>query len=170
MSCITLLNISEAQDLLTYKTSESKILSEIPVETLPVFKFKGYSTGYELEKISKELAGTHPFGEMIAKKLYLFDEKYTTEVALAPGNPATKTIIKKPAIYESVKRIERDLKRSVKKGEIPVATATNEFNTVLDIGLSILTTDTKDFENALDSSRNTESKIDLFTKKVILNY
>ena len=170
ISGILILNITEAQDLLTYKSSETKAGTEIPGEVLPVFKFKGYSNKNELENITSEVAGSHQFGDLIAKKLYLFYEKYTSQVALAPGNPAFKTIIKKPVIYESVRRIERDLKRSVKKGEIPVAMATSEFNTVLDVALNILTTDTKDFENALDTSHDTDSKIELFTKRVILNY
>ena len=170
MSGILALNISEAQDLLTYKTSVAKDNPEIPIETIPVFKFRGTSTDYELENISREIAGNHPFGEMIAKKLYLFDKKYTSQAALAPGNPASKTVVKKPVIYETVKHIERDLKRSVKKEEISLTMATNEFNTVLDVALNILTTDTKDFENVLQSLSSTDSKIDLFTKRVILNY
>jgi hypothetical protein len=170
ISGILFLNISEAQDLLTYKTSDSKGLPDSPSGTLPVYKFKGYSIEYELENISVELAGNHPFGETIAKKVYLFNEKYTSQVALSPGNPAVKTVIKKPVIYESVKRIERDLKRSVKKGEIPLTTATSEFNKVLDVALNVLTTDTTDFENAIESSGNTHAKIELYTKRVILNY
>jgi hypothetical protein len=164
------INISEAQDLLTYKTSETKVRPDIPSEALPVFKFQGYSKDYELENISKEMAGNHPFGETIAKKLYLLDEKYTSQVALTPGNPASKTVIKKPVIYESVKRIEHDLKRSTRKGEISISKATSEFSTVLDVALSVLTADTKDFEHALESSVNTESKIELFTKRVTLIY
>jgi hypothetical protein len=164
------INIAEAQDLLTYKSSELKSGSERPTEALPLFKFKGYSTEYELEGISSEAAGNHIFGELIAKKLFLFDEKYTSQVALTPGNPASKTVIKKPVIYKSVKRIERDLKRSAKKGEISLSRATSEFSTVLDVALSVLTTDTKDFEKAIESSGDTESKIELFTKRVTLIY
>ena len=164
------LNICVAQDLLTYKSPESKSGSEKPEKALPVFKFKGYSTEYELERISSEIAGNHVFGELVARKLYLFDEKYSSQVALAPGNPASKTVIKKPVIYESVKRIERDLKRSVKKGEITLTMAASEFNTVLDVALSVLTTDTKDFERAIELSGNTKSKIELYIKRVTLIY
>jgi hypothetical protein len=170
ISGILFLNISKAQDLLTYKTAETKGLPDSPAVTLPVFKFKGYSIESELENISGELAGNHPFGETIAKKVYLFNEKYTSQVAIAPGNPANKTVIKKPVVYESVKRIERDLKRSVKKGEILLTTATSEFSIVLDVALNIVTIDTEDFENAIKSSGNTHSRIELFTKRVILNY
>jgi hypothetical protein len=123
-----LINITQAQDLLTYKSPESKSGSEKPEKALPVFKFNGYSLENDLSAVSSEAAGNHIFGDLIAKKLYLFDERYTSQVALAPGNPASKTVIKKPVIYESVKRIERDLKRSSKKGEITLSRATSEFN------------------------------------------
>ncbi|MBK8882514.1 MAG: hypothetical protein IPN67_09070 [Bacteroidales bacterium] len=170
MSCSLIINLIQAQDLLTYKTSETAAVSEITSETVSVFRFKAYSIDYELENVSIALAGNHQFGDVIAKKLYLFDRKYTTQVALAPGNPALKTVIKKPVIYESIKRIEKDLKRSVRKGLIPLNTAISEFNVVLDIALNILTTDTKEFEKALESAATTDLKVDLFTRRVILNY
>jgi hypothetical protein len=170
MSVIPIMNLIEAQELLTYKTSENRVVSELPAETVTVFKFKAYSNYYELENVSNEQAGNHPFGETIAKKLYLFDEKYTSQAALAPGNPALKTVIKKPVIYESVRRIEKDLKRSVRKGAITLNTASNEFSIVLDVALNILTTDTKEFEIALESSGSTGSMIEIFTKRVILTY
>jgi hypothetical protein len=164
------INFTSAQDLLTYKPAETGKRPDNPGESVPVYKFKAYSNEYELENISGEIAGNHPFGETIAKKLYLFDEKYTSQVALAPGNPALKTVIKKPVIYQTVKRIERDLRRSVKKGEVSLATASGELNTVLDVALNILTTNTTEFERAVESAGTTDSKIELFTKRVILNY
>jgi hypothetical protein len=170
MFLILITNLIQAQDLLTYKTSETIGGSKIPAEAVTIFRFKAYSIAYELENVTKELAGNHPFGETIARKLYLFDKKYTTQTALVPGNPASKTVIKKPVIYESVKRIEKDLKRSVRKGEITLNTAISEFDAVLDVALNILTSDTRDFEIALESSDSPESKIVLFTKRVILNY
>ena len=170
MSLSLIVNSTSAQDLLTYKTSGTTGRTENLPESVHVFKFKVFSTNYGLENISKETAGNHPFGETIARKLFLLDKKYTSQVALAPGNPACKTVIKKPVIYESVKHIEKDLKRSVKKGEIPLPLAIDELNTVLDVALAILTIDTKEFEKAVESSDNTNSKIELFTKRVILNY
>jgi hypothetical protein len=158
------------QDLLTLKTESTKAVSGNHDIKNPVFQFKASSMDYQMEGISAEIAGPHPFGEIIAKKLYLLDEKYSSQVAIRPGDPAVKTVIKKPVIYESVKRVERDLKRSVKKGEIALTTATSEFNIVLDVALNILTIDTKDFENAIKSSGSTDSKIELFTKRVNLHY
>jgi hypothetical protein len=135
-----------------------------------VFEFKAYPKDSYLNSISKEMAGEHLLGDLVAKKIYLFNEFYTSEENLFPGNPATKTIIKKPVIYEAVKHIERDLKKSVKKGKTTVSEASSIMNTVLDIALNIQTEDTRDLEKAIGNATDTKSKIDLFTKLVRLNY
>jgi hypothetical protein len=163
-------NISFSQELLSYSTEPSGIILDGSGKKSPVFEFKAYPRDSYLNNISKELAGEHPFGDLVAKKIYLFNEFYTSEEPLFPGNPATKTIIKKPIIYDAVKRIERDLKKSVKKGETSVSEASSILNTVLDVALNIQTEDTRDFEKAIGNAANTKSKIELFTKMVRLNY
>jgi predicted amidohydrolase YtcJ len=163
-------NISFSQDLLSYTTESSATERDNAEKKSPVFEFKAYPRDSYLNSITKEMAGEHLLGELIAKKIYLFNEFYTSEENLFPGNPATKTVIKKPVIYEAVKRIERDLKKSVKKGETSVSEASSILNTVLDVALNVQTEDTRDFEKAIQNAGNTKSKIDLFTKMVRLNY
>jgi hypothetical protein len=163
-------NISFSQELLSYTTEHTGIVMDNSGKKSPVFEFKAYTKDSYLNSITKEMAGEHPLGELVAKKIYLLNEFYTSEENLFPGNPATKTVIKKPVIYEAVKRIERDLKKSVKKGETSVSDASSIMNTVLDIALNVQTEDTRDFEKAIESANSTKSKIDLFTKMVRLNY
>jgi hypothetical protein len=163
-------NISFSQNLLSYKTESTRIEKDNAGKKSSVFEFKAYPKDSYLNSITKEMAGEHPLGELVAKKIYLFNEFYTSEENLFPGNPATKTVIKKPVIYEAVKRIERDLKKSVKKGETSVSEASSILNTVLDVALNVQTEDTRDFEKAIQNAGNTKSKIDLFTKMVRLNY
>jgi hypothetical protein len=134
------------------------------------FVFQGYSRDYELARITSEMAGPHLLGESAAKKVYLLDELYTSEVPVVPGNPQSKTIVKKPVIYAAVKRIEKYLMKSVKKGVISTESATEEFNRVLDVALSILSEDTRQFENEIEALHDEATRIDLFTKKVNLNY
>lgn len=167
---ILIFNISFSQDLLSYKTESSRIERDNAEKKSPVFEFKAYPKDSYLNSISKEMAGEHLLGDLVAKKIYLFNEFYTSEENLFPGNPATKTVIKKPVIYEAVKRIERDLKKSVKKEETSVSEASSILNTVLDVALNILTEDTRDFEIALGKAGDNKSKIELFTKTVKLNY
>jgi hypothetical protein len=164
------LNISFSQDLLSYTADHTAIIMDNGVKKTPVYEFKAYPKDSYLNSISKEMAGEHLLGDLIAKKFYLFNKFYTSEENLFPGNPATKTVIKKPVIYEAVKQIERDLKKSVKKGKTSVSEASSIMNTVLDVALNIQTEDTRDFERAIENSGNTKSKIDLFTKMVRLNY
>jgi len=165
-----LINISFSQDLLSYKTENPIIERDNAGKKSPLFEFKAYSKDSYLNSISKEMAGEHLLGDLVAKKIYLVNEFYTSEENLFPGNPATKTVIKKPVIYEAVKRIERDLKKSVKKGETSLSDASLIMNTVLDVALNIQTEGTRDFEKALGNATNTKLKIELFTKQVRLNY
>jgi hypothetical protein len=166
------ISICSSQDLLSYSAGGSGVGkdSAINAKKSPVFEFKAYPKDSYLDNISREMAGEHLLGELVAKKIYLFNEFYTSEENLFPGNPATKTIIKKPVIYEAVKRIERDLKKSVKKGETSVSEASSILNTVLDVALNVKTEDTGDFEKAVTNATDTKSKIELFTKMVRLNY
>lgn len=164
------LNIAFSQDLLSYKTEGAITENDNAGKKSPVFEFKAYPKDSYLNSITKEMAGEHLLGDLVAKKIYLFNEFYTSEENLFPGNPATKTVIKKPVIYDAVKQIERDLKKSVKKGKTSVSEASSIMNTVLDVALNIQTEDTRDFERAIENTGNTKSKIDLFTKMVRLNY
>jgi len=136
----------------------------------PSFVFQGYSRKYELNRITNEMAGNHLLGESIAKKVYLLDDWYTKEVAVVPGNPQTKTVIRKPVIYTSVKRMEKYFAKSVQKGEISKESAIEEFNRVLDVALSILNEDTRQFEAEIEALRGEAAKIDLFTRRVNLRY
>jgi hypothetical protein len=167
---VVFIKMSWAQDALTYVADSKKGHAENAITTPKSFEFIGYPHEYELDNITIEMAGEHLFGELIAKKLYLLDSKYTSEVALIPGNPQTKTVIQKPAIYNTVKRIEKYLKRAVKKGELTTESATYTFIKVLEVALSIVTADTKSFEAVIGASDSETAKIDLFTKSVNLIY
>jgi len=168
--CTLFIVSASAQDALTYATELHKTESKASLNPLPVFDFAGYSYDYELEKITVEMSGEHAFGDVIAKKVYLLDQKYKSEVALIPGNPQTKTVIQKPVLYDAVKRIEKYLKKSVKKGEISLDSATYLYNKVLDVALSIKNANTTNFEDAVSSAENEAAKIELFTKRVNLIY
>lgn len=172
MIMILVINICSSQDLLSYTTEGSGTEKDSATNGKKphVFEFKAYTKESYLNNITDQMAGGHILGNLVAKKIYLFNKFYTSEENLFPGNPATKTIIKKPVIYEAVKRIERDLKKSVKKEEISVTEASSIMNTVLDVALNLPTEDTRDIEKAIGNASTTNSKIEIFTKMVKLNY
>jgi len=83
--------------------------------------------------------------------MYLFNDHYSYKVPVAPGNSATKTIFRKPEIYLSVKKIERYLNKSVKKGDLNSNVAQKEYDKVLNVALNILDENTDKFEQRLRS-------------------
>lgn len=159
-----------AQDILAMAIPEDGKRTAVSTTSLPVFEFKVYSSAQDLSAISKDMTEEHVLGEMVSQKLYLLDSKYTYLVPIVPGNPQTRTIVRKPVIYDAVRKIERYLKKSVKKGEISIETASNEFNIVLDVANNVFTADTKSFEKAISETDNTDSLINLLTKRVNLVY
>ena len=159
-----------AQDALAMAVPEEIKREVASTAKLPVFEFKVYTTESDLSAVSKDIIGEHVFGDKVSQKIYLLESKYTYEVQIVPGNPQTKTVVRKPVIYEAVKKIERYLKKSVKKGEISLETASNEFATVLDVANNVVTADTKSFEQAISETDNTDSLINLLTKRVNLVY
>ena len=139
-----------------------------PTVEVSVFEFRASTTDYDLNSISKDMIGEHFLGDQIARKLYLLDSKYTYQVEIVPGNPQTKTVVRKPVIYDAVQKIERHLKKSVKKGDVSIETATQEFNQVLDVAFNVLTADTDSFEKAISKTDDANSLTNLFTKQVKL--
>jgi len=157
-----------AQDALAMAFPEGAKRTASSSTGLPVFEFRIYSSTQDFSSVSKDMIENHVFGELVSKKLYLLDSKYTYEVPIIPGNPQIRTMVRKPVIYDAVRKIERYLKKSVKKGEVSIETASNEFNIVLDVANNVFTADTKSFEKAISETENTEALINLLTKRVNL--
>ena len=157
-----------AQDALVLAFPEDSRKPVSNETSSPAFEFRASDNEIALNSVTKEMAGDHPFGDLVAKKIYLLDAKYTYQVPIIPGNPQTKTVIRKPAIYDAVQKIERYMKKSVKKKEVALEKAETDFNKVLDVAFNILTVDTESFEKAISKTNDVNSLTNLFTKRVIL--
>ncbi len=157
--------------MLTKKTAEAE--KELPAVSSPkasIFEFDVYSKPEATKDIAQQFIGTHFLGEEIAKKMYLLDKTYTYEATIAPGNPATTTSIRKPIIYNSVKKIESYLKKSLRKKEISEEMATAQFNKVMDVALNIFFLNTEAFENKIKTTDRASDLLELYTQRVHLNY
>ena len=157
-----------AQEALAMNFTGDTKTTKIAVAGLPSFEFRASDNNNDLKAISSEMIGEHFLGKLVAEKLYLLNSKYTYEVPIVPGNPQTRTMIRKPVIYDAVKKIERYLKKSVKKGELTTETASAEFNKVLDVAFNVLTAETASFEKAIGETTDANSLTNLFTKQVNL--
>lgn len=157
-----------AQDALALALPGDSKTTNSGTAGLTVYEFRASPVDVDLSSISKDMIGEHFLGDQIARKLYLLESKYTYQVEIVPGNPQTKTVVRKPVIYDAVQKIERHLKKSVKKGEVSIETATTDFNKVLDVAFNVLTADTESFEKAISKTNDVNSLTNLFTKQVKL--
>lgn len=169
-SVLILVSADLAGQKLYYANAAADTASDHPRENEPSFYFRGTSLENELNALSPPITGDHPFGDLIAKKNYLFEKKYISEIPVVPGNPQTKTQVMKPVIFNTTIQIEKSLKRSVKNGEISIESATEILSKVLDVALNVLTENTFDFEKAILSCNGIDDRIELFTKKVEIRY
>jgi hypothetical protein len=109
----------------------------------------------------------HYLGYEIGSKMYLLDQTYTVVEEPSPVNPVEKTIVNKPAIFYSIKKLNKYYKKTIKKGEITKEQAKDELNTYLDICLAIYNQETEIFEEALKNSKK-EKEIAAVFSRVIL--
>ncbi|HEX2935388.1 MAG TPA: hypothetical protein VHO72_08540 [Bacteroidales bacterium] len=160
-----------AQDLVmvTHIAKPAENLS-LEAESKKTFKFYAFSQNDKLEKYDIQVIDEHFLGESIARKMQLFSDVYTVKTPVSPGNPTMKISIRKPLVYSSVKKIEKQLKKDIKSNTIDIETARKLYDKVLDIAINIVNDDTEDFEKEIKSSEEPSALIELFTQRVILNY
>jgi hypothetical protein len=149
-------------------TDPSKVIATPDVE---VIKFKvGWFKSEEIRFIDDAEVEDYILGKDIAKKLLLLDRTYTYKMPVAPGNPAMKTMYRRPAIYTSAIKVEKHLARKVRKQEIPVHVANTNLSQVLDVALNIYCCDTQEFEKRVSKIKDPEELIAFYTKKVQVVY
>jgi hypothetical protein len=157
--------------MLAKKPAETEKEVNVPVTAkAPVFEFDVYSKPGQESNIDPQIIENHFLGNEIAKKMYQLDKMYTYETKTAPGNPAATTSVRKPVIYNSVKKIESYLKKSVRKHEVSIEMATVQFNKVVDVALNTLYLNTDAFENQIRITGNTPELLELYTRQVHLNF
>ena len=109
----------------------------------------------------------HYLGPEIGLKVYLFNNMYTKVEEATDFNPVDKTVVFKPAIFYSMKKLNNYYKKAVKKGIVSEQEAKDKLNSYLDICLSIYLQETAYFESELKKYKKTED-IDAVYSRVIL--
>ncbi len=139
-----------------------------PSAGLPIYEFRIYTNENDLKSIPDDMLEKNLFGQAVSRRLYLLESKYTYETPAVPGNPQTKTMVRKPVIYDAVRRIEHYLKKGVKKDSSTLETASITFSKVLDVALNAISADSNSFEKAIGNTTDIDSLISLFTNRVSL--
>ncbi len=163
-------NQSEAQDLvMTGKISNSYENETGRAKTKKTFEFLAYSNNTSPVNVNM-LPDEHFLGEHIAQKVQIFNEAYTVKTPISPGSPTMKVSIRKPVIYTSVKKIERQLRKEIREHTITMENAVDSYSKVLDIAINIVSDETGEFEKEIENTGTPESLIELFTQRVTLRY
>jgi hypothetical protein len=130
------------------------------------YKWEFYSPdldNYTKQKVS--VADGERFDTSLSPLVDMFNESYTDREPIAPGNPATRIVIRKPAIYNAVRKIDKYYSKQVTHGEINSANARKGFERVLTIAIAALSENSQSFEDALQQNRkNPESLIAQFNQ------
>ncbi len=119
-----------------------------------------------LESISVR---SHYMGDNVGKKLDLIRDSYTRVVEGGGIQPTPTTYIDKPAIYYSVKKLEKYYKKAVKSGFLDKDEAASQFEEILDIAIFIRNQPTADFEIALENIKEDDEIVTVYTQLVSLS-
>ena len=133
-----------------------------------VYEYRLVAYTYELAQMAPAAARDGDFGESVGRKLSLLEKLYVSEKALVPGNPQTRTMIRKPGIYLAVKKTERFLVKQVKNKAIQLEAASQLMDQVLTVALSLFPAQTEPVETALASIRTDQERLDFFRNRIRL--
>jgi hypothetical protein len=126
------------------------------------FEFIEFDYTEEIEALNKSQLTNNFFGENAARKEKLFTDLYTYQVPVGPGSPATKTVIRKPAIYMATKKLYKYYKKEVKSNSLSIKNASLEYENILNIALSTIHQQSEEFEDKLGDAKTPEELSDVF--------
>lgn len=135
-----------------------------------IFQFEMMEDKIDLSSLSGNQTFDHFLGVEVGKKLFLLQETYTWRSEPDPMKPTPTIVIEKPEIYNNIKKLERYYKKGIKKSLIEEEIAKSEFTKILDIALQVRFQSTEDFESHLQSLKNEEEILAVFSQKVQMNY
>lgn len=132
---------------------------KVNVEAAPAETWEFYSALQEPTAEELAAVGGHKLGKEVACLYDAFMEMYVVKEEVVPGDPARRTVIRKPGIYNAVRSIEKQLNKDVKGNNLTKEEAADEFANVLKIALAAIDSDTNTFEQALQGNKKDSSRL-----------
>ncbi len=121
----------------------------------------------DVSEVALANSSTHPLGDEVAKKMVLFKDKYTYTEEASPTSPVSKTVIHKPTIFNAVQKVERSLKKGVRKDLVDTEDATKQMVSCLNVALICANLNTIEMEKRLKEAKTPEQIIEVFEAVVI---
>lgn len=124
------------------------------------FTYKVYGSIPEKKPAFEE---EHFLGKELTAKWNTFLVNYTQKYEMSVGFSNSVVEIQKPAVYNAVNKVNKYLKKAVRKGDISQEEARKELSHILDCANVICTeTQTEDFELAASKAEDPSEIIALF--------
>lgn len=137
--------------------SENKSKTEASVAPAKTWEF--YSSIKELTATELASESNYKFGKEAGCLYNMFMNVYVVREEVVPGDPTRRTVIRKPAIYNAVRSVEKQLSKEMKSNSIKLEQAAAEFTTILKIALSAIDSDTQSFEDELQKNRKDSTNL-----------
>ena len=112
-----------------------------------------YSTIKSPTKEDLDDGSSSKFGEEAGYLYDMFLFYYVAKEDVVAGDPAKRIIIRKPAIYNAVRAVEKQLHKKMKDSAITKELATDRYIHVLKSAISAIDSDSQSFENILYENR-----------------
>jgi len=132
-----------------------------------VYYFEERSNELAEVEVDEAIVKKHYLGEEIARKLQILKDTYTWKEYAGELQQTDKTIVEKPAIYYSIKKLSTYYKKAIKKGLVDKDEATKRLGNFLDIVYYIRYQETVEFEDTLGSLKSPEDIEALYNKVVL---
>jgi predicted DNA-binding protein (UPF0278 family) len=100
-------------------------------------------------------------------KYYRIQETYTYVEEADVQNLTHRTMVNKPTIYYSMKKLNNHYKKQLRKGAIDSSSAVEELGWYFDIAFAIYEQDTSEFEDALKKAKKPDKIAELFAQVVL---
>ncbi len=169
----------QAQTYLAYNTPESNkkeinIEKETSKSIAPEKAYKWEFLSSVPESFDAQLeknVSAHDFGKRVACLKKLVEKHYITKEDVIPGDPMMRTIVLKPTIYYSTRKLEKHLKQKVKDRSMRLSDATKEMEHILEVALSLIDMDEENsFEALVKKNKNSaEKQIEIFSQVKLYN-
>jgi hypothetical protein len=139
--------------------------SAVKAEAKAACRWEFYSTVPDSFSVSQlPYAEEEDFGQRVACLKALVEQYYIHREEVVLGDPTMRTIIRKPNIYHAARKVEKHLKKEIKKGNLTVQQAAGELAFVLEVAIAAVDEpDTYSFETLLSKAKgNAAQQINLF--------
>ena len=124
----------------------------------------------QLDAIDPSLVRRHRLGEDVALYFHLMEQEYTYLREPAPGSFSGRLVVKKPAIYNSIYRMDKYFRKLIRRGLATEEQSINSLKESVEIALIILHKDTGEFELALEEAESDEELLTLFSRIQLKSY